>query len=341
VGGTAIGFNDSLGPVFDDAEDVLVWAFNVSTCLPCLIMAVDSGLVGIVESGPATVAELAAKTALPEDKVQRIVTFLGAHELLTLEPDGRVAPNARTARMREYAACLKVAQVKLLAGSQFLAGLQQGKTPYEAYYGQPVFEHFKAEPELGAVFGEFMGFRTARVLDFLHANHRFEPFEVAVDVGGSFGDLLLSVLEHYPGTRGVLFDLPNVLAQAEPAIRASKLGDRVKLAGGNFFEAAPAGDLYLLKQILHDWTDAECVRILSAIRRAILPGGRVAVIDHLLSETPAPSEGLTTDIAMMIWSDGHERKRSQFEALFAESGFRLGRVTENPQGLSVIEAVPA
>jgi hypothetical protein len=123
-------------------------------------------------------------------------------------------------------------------------------------------------------------------------------------------------------------------------IKAAPEGDRVEVVGGSFFEEVPKADLYLIKMILHDWDDAECVKILETIRKAIPLGGRIAVIDYLLPEVPTPTEGLSMDLAMMIWDTGQERKLSEFEALFAAAGFRLDRVSENPHGQSVIEAVP-
>lgn len=333
--------NQKLSEHFKTPDDMFAWASSAPIGLACMNMALESGLADTVLAAAAPLGALAAEIGVPEDKLRRIVTYLAAHDLLSLSEDGVVGPTPHTALMRDYAACLQISVMRTFAGSQLYAGLREGKTPYEVHFGQPVFEHLAANPELGAVFGDYMGFMTGRVLAFLHANHRFEPFDVAVDVGGSSGELLLSVLEHYPGTRGILFDRSNVLAQAEPRVRASALNDRVELVAGDFFDAVPPADLYLLKQILHDWDDAECARILATIRKAVVPGGRIAVIDHLLSDTPTPSEGLSTDIGMMIWSTGRERTRSEFETLFAESGFRLDRISENPNGHSVIEAVPA
>ncbi len=102
----------------------------------------------------------------------------------------------------------------------------------------------------------------------------------------------------------------------------------------------PAGDLYLLKQILHDWNDAECIAILKTVRAAITPRGRLAIIDFLLPEVPVPSGALTMDIAMMVWATGRERQLSEFESLLDAASFRLDRVTENPHGQSIFEAVP-
>ena len=42
---------------------------------------------------------------------------------------------------------------------------------------------------------------------------------------------------------------------ARQALEANGLGDRAEAIGGDFFVDVPEGDVYLLKQILHDWND--------------------------------------------------------------------------------------
>ena len=81
---------------------------------------------------------------------------------------------------------------------------------------------------------------------------------------------------------GQLFDdVPDPPARRELADHP--LAERVTLTPGSFFETVPAGaDAYLLKHILHDWPDAECLQILSAIRAAIPEHGRLLVFDALL-----------------------------------------------------------
>ena len=100
------------------------------------------------------------------------------------------------------------------------------------------------------------------------------------------------------------------------------------------------GELYLIKQILHNWDDAECIAILRSVREAIAPGGRLAVIDRLLPERIAPDMAFVFDILMMIWSTGRERTLAQFRALLQAAGFAVDKVTVNSGRMSVIEAVP-
>jgi hypothetical protein len=330
-----------IGHRLDDPDELFNWLHEVVIGVPALHFACRSGLAERLANGPATPAELARDLALPAEKLGRILAYLQAHELLAVDGAGRIAATARTARMREWAGVWQQAINTLAAGAELDSALRHGRTGFEQRFGQPAFEHFAADPALGSRFAEFMSFMTARTVEFVLDGHRFEPFETVVDVGGSFGTLLLRVLAEYPGTRGVLFDLPGVIAQAAPGIASSPLGERVELVGGSFFEAVPPGDLYLLKQVLHDWDDEECTRIVGAVRRAMNPAGRIVVIDHILSEEPAPDEAQSTDVAMMIWASGRERKLSDFAKVFARAGFEIARVTENAAGHSVIEAVQA
>lgn len=84
------------------------------------------------------------------------------------------------------------------------------------------------------------------------------------------------ILAKYPLTRGILFDLPPVIEGAPELLRNCGVEHRVELRGGDFFRCVPGGaDAYLLNQILHDWSDADCVRILKTIHTASRPGAKL------------------------------------------------------------------
>ncbi|MCL6252294.1 hypothetical protein M3P36_14725 [Altererythrobacter sp. KTW20L] len=331
----------AIGRNFDSADDVFNWLNNAIFGTAAINLANRAGITARLLEGPATLAELAKAGALPAPQLGRILDFLLAHELIERDAGGAYVATKRTALMAEAAGYFANTEVSTAAATKLLPGLRQGVTPFELQFGAPVFAHFHAHPDMAEAFGNFMSFMTRRIERFIFAEHRFQPFETVADIGGSMGALLLGILREYPGTRGVLFDLPEVVALARPQVEASGLGERVEIVGGSFFESVPSADLYTLKQILHDWHDDECRQILGNIRSVMNPGARLAVIDHVLSDEPRPDESISTDVAMMVWDTGRERKLADFEALFAATGFAIDRFTPNPAGHSVIEVVKA
>ncbi|MEO5705632.1 MAG: methyltransferase [Alteraurantiacibacter sp.] len=328
------------GQFLDDPDELFMWLNHAVFGVAAMNLANRSGVTLRLLQGPADVAELAAFSGLPHDKLARVLDYLLANEVIAQDGQGRFHATPRTAIMHEAAGYLANTETSSLAATKLAEGLREGQVPFDLAFGQPVFEHFRDHPDRAALFGQFMGFMTRRVTRFLFAQHRFHRFTKVADIGGSMGDLLLAVLAEYPATHGVLFDLPATVEIAREALADNPLATRIELVGGSFFDTVPAADLYLLKQILHDWDDAECREILGTIRKAIPPHGRLAVIDHVLHDQPAPDEGQGTDIAMMIWASGRERKLAEFDALFAASGFAIDRLTRNPSGHSVLEVVP-
>jgi len=106
------------------------------------------------------------------------------------------------------------------------------------------------------------------------------------------------------------------------------------------FESVPdGGDIYLLKSILHDWDDAECVQILRNCRRAIVDGGRLLICDNLVKPANQPDGAKWGDLMMLVVLTGRERTEEEFRALFAEAGFSLTRVIATG-GIPIIEGVP-
>lgn len=163
-----------------------------------------------------------------------------------------------------------------------------------------------------------------------------------VDVGGGNGAFLAAILARQPATRGVLFDQPHVVGGAGPILAAAGVADRCEVVGGSFFEAVPAGgDAYLLKAILHDWEDGDCVRILRTCRRTMVDGAALLVVER---ELGAPNEAVDakfSDLNMLVGPGGRERSADEYAVLFAAAGFRFVGATPSASGISVFEGIAA
>jgi hypothetical protein len=120
----------------------------------------------------------------------------------------------------------------------------------------------------------------------------FKGCRTVVDVGGGNGLLLAALLKRHPGVRGILFDLPSVAERAGFTFAALGLENRCRLEGGDFFDSVPQGaEAYVLRHIVHDWEDADAVRILGNCREAMGKNGRVLVVETVIPPGDEPALG--------------------------------------------------
>lgn len=222
--------------------------------------------------------------------------------------------------------------------------MKTGLLPFPRVHGQPIFDYLRDHPEDDRIFSASMAsisgpenMAVARALDF-------GRFRTLVDVGGAHGHLLATILGRHRRVRGILYDQPQVVANAPASrfITAKAVASRIEVEGGNFFDAVPQGaDAYIMKYIMHDWTDDQCARILGHCRRAMAAGGRVLVVEHVIRPGNAPDWGKMLDINMLVLTGGRERTKEEFAALFARAGLRLRRVHKTAAALSILEGAAA
>jgi hypothetical protein len=223
-----------------------------------------------------------------------------------------------------------------------LYSVETGKSGFEKSLGMPLFDWLGKHPEEASMFSEAMvgihGAEPAAVA----AAYDFSSLTTIVDVGGATGHLLTTILNNYPGTRGILFDLPHVVRDAPALIQSRGLADHVTIEAGDFFEGVPsAGDVYLLSHIIHDWSEEQCLAILGNCRRAMNSGGRILIIEMVLPAGDTPHPGKMLDMMMLVGPGGQERTEQEYGALLGKAGLRLTRVVPTESPVSVVEAALA
>jgi hypothetical protein len=129
---------------------------------------------------------------------------------------------------------------------------------------------------------------------------------------------LRHLLDAEPHLDGVLFDLPEVVAEADPALVDNS---RCRIEGGSFFDSVPSGcDRYLLLAIVHDWDDERATAILRRVGEALPPHGEAVVVEGVLSDRPTDEFTAASDMLMLVLADGRERTEAQFRRLFDAAG---------------------
>jgi len=221
-------------------------------------------------------------------------------------------------------------------------GLFTGDTGFEKAHGMGLFEYLRHNPGMAQFFSETMVGFHGREPPAVAEAYDFSGIGSLVDVGGASGNMLGHVLSRHPGVKGVLYDLPHVVADAPPLLEAHGVADRVTIESGSFFESVPAGhDAYLLSHIIHDWDERENATILRNVREAMKPDGKLLIVEMVLPEGDEPHMGKMLDMMMMLVPGGEERTPSEYAQLLEPNGFRIERVVPTNSAVSVVEAVRA
>lgn len=311
-----------------------------------IVAAAELGIADALADGPLTAQELAAAVGADADAIRRLLRALISRDIFRQRRDGRyeLTPLADTLR--------RDAEVPLGGWARWLGSRQHrehwshltdairtGRSVVPALRGKPAFEYLASEPELGEIFNQAMTAGSAMSIGPVIAAYDFSPFATIVDVGGGHGRLLSEILAATPTARGVLFDLPQVVAGAPAVITERGVADRITISEGSFFESVPAdGDAYVLKSVIHDWPDDDAVRILRNVRDAAQTGSHLLLIEFVVPEHHREFVGNWLDLEMLLALDARERSAAEFERLFHRAGYRLQRVVPTASPFSVLEA---
>jgi len=206
-------------------------------------------------------------------------------------------------------------------------------------FGKNVFELLAEEPEQAEHFNQSMSAYSAATIDAIAGGYDFSGIRRLADVGGGHGKLLSAILERNPQMTGVVYDLPEVVAGASKPEHLTGCGERISFEGGSFFDRVPSGcDAYMMKFIMHDWSDEHCVTILRNIRQQMPENGRVLVIEQIVAPTPELSFAKLLDMEMLALTvGGRERTEAEFAQLFACAGLKLTRVFPTQSPVCVLE----
>jgi O-methyltransferase domain/Dimerisation domain len=226
------------------------------------------------------------------------------------------------------------------AWGQLHEGVRTGKTIVPQLFGMHIYEYYAAHPDELACFSAAMGNVSTLVAQGTVQHYDFSRARHIIDVGGAQGDLLLAILDANPHARGTVFDQPQVIEAAHQAIHAKGHQQRCEAVGGDFFQAVPpGGDLYVLKFILVDWRDAEASQILHNCRTAMVPDGKLLVIEMTIPDDNHPTPAQLFDLNMLVMTGGQERTVREYGSLFARQNFRLKRVIPTGSPFHLLEAV--
>jgi C-methyltransferase len=308
--------------------------------------AAELGVADALADGPLSIAELAARVGADADALRRLLRALISRGIFRYRRDGRYELNALADTLRSDAPVSMAYAARFYGSSEqrerwtlLVDAVRTGTAVVPTLHGMGSFDYFAKQPELAELFNHTMTSISELTDGSVVAGYDFSAYPTIVDVGGGHGPLLAAILAATPGSRGVLYDLPRVVAGAPNLLRKHNVADRVHLAEGSFFDSVPGGgDAYILKNIIHDWPDEKAVQILRNVRAAVGPRATVLLVELVIPNHHRDFPGKWADLEMLLNLAARERTAAEYRDLLGQAGFRLTRVVHTASPLSVVEA---
>lgn len=315
-----------------------------------IYVAAELGIADRLKDGPRSAEEVAHACGADADGVYRLMRALGnvgvleeqAGRRFALTPIGDFLRADVPGSMRGFARFTGYAPT-WRAWGELLHSVRTGEPGVDKALGQNLFDWYASHLAESAIFDEAMTSISSTEAAAVADAFDFAGIGTLADVGGGRGFLLATILARHPGMRGILFDLPHVVAGAPPLLTEHGVAGRVRIESGSFLESVPVGaDAIVMKHILHDWNDDACLDILGHCRAVLPKDGRVLVVEAVVPPVGQAGWAKLLDLEMLALTPrGRERTAEEYAALLARGGFRMTRIVPTASPAAVVEGVVA
>jgi hypothetical protein len=320
-----------------------------------LYSGVKLGIFDIVNSIPRSAAEIARELSLDPALSYRLLRALSSigllredrHRNFSITSMGELLCRNNPQTLRGVA-LLEEGPEHYAIWKHLTAMVKDGKQDgFVREFGQRIFDYAANHPSYAEVFNQAMSSYSASqtrwVLEALDG-YDFSEIQHICDIGGGHGHLICNLLLRHPHLRGTVLEMEQVI-QDKTMLWANKMGiaaDRCNYVSGDMFNDVPISNAYLMKMILHDWDDKECLKILSSIQRVSATETRLFIIEHLVPGPETPHFSKLFDIHMLCALTGKERTEEEYLALLKQAGFKHIRTHFPPSRIiGVVEAIKA
>ncbi len=325
---------------------VLYEQFQYFWLLPSIYVAAKLDIATLLKDKPLTSNEIAEQLNVDPTNISRIMRALASQGIFKQTREGRFALNRLANGLLEESGSLRymilhhLGPVNWNLMSNLEYAVRSGNDAFTDMYGKPTYEYLKDHPKEYALFDKSMSNLSDLSMAPILNAYDFSAFSRITDIGGGEGYLLANILHYHPNSNGILFDTPEALEKAPEMLARHQVAQRVQTVEGDFFNSVPGScDLYILKNIIHNWNDEKAIQLLENIHHAIGSDGRVLIIEMVVPAGNKPSLAKLLDIQMMAtMPGGKERSWKEYQVLLEKSGFILNRIIPTIAPLSLIEA---
>ncbi len=309
---------------------------------------IDLSIPSVLSDGKKTTEQIAELTQTQPDLMRRFLRAACATGLLRqLEPDLFEAnemtlallPGNPTYSVIKY----HTSDIMFSVWAHISRTIQTGTPALNSLLGTSWWNYLQTNENANTIFHDAMYGISLRADLSITRAYNFDNATI-IDIGGGEGGMLSTILQNSSGSKGFIFDLPAVREKAEKNIEKCELSNRCFFIEGSFFDeenTIPHGDIYIMKNVIHDYNDQDSRRILNAIRCAALPDSTLLIAEMLLSQLANPqtffAEGL--DLEMMLTTGGQQRSAERIALLLEATGWEFQEVIPVRGPIQLVRAI--
>lgn len=310
-------------------------------------VAAELNIADLLIDGEKSISFLAEKTECKEESLYRLLRALASEGIFKETKNRHFALTKMAEALRgdqksmKYFVLHHLGQHNWELFGELKHSVKTGENAIKKLHNCEPFDYLQNHPENYKIFSQAMTDASEMAVVTLVNDYPFSKFKNIVDLGGGHGFLLSCILFFNKEIKGIVFDLPEALVETENTFKKFGIESRAEAIRGSFFENIPTGsDCYILKNILHDWSDEDCVKILSNIHSNLADDSKLVVIETIIKTDNKPSFGKTIDLQMLVGTTGgKERTLDEYTQIFNLAGFKLNRVIPNATPFSFIEGI--
>lgn len=306
-----------------------------------LFAASEARLFEGLAAGPASVEELAKKTAIPPRTLGIVADAMVSLGLVERQGDryrngevaatflaGRSGPDLRP-MLRFWN------RISYPTWQKLDEAVHTGQ-------GQAQFGRFSKEEQ--QIFSAGVESFSAPVAAALAASYDFGRHRRVLDVGGGTGSFLVAVLRRHNALKGTLFELPGACAVARQHLANEPEGARIEIVEGDFFkDPLPEGhDALIVANTVHVLSAAHNLELLKKMRAHVSPGARLLMADLWTDPThtlPAAAPLMSGEF-LVISGEGQAYSEAEADEWLQQTGWRKleRKPLAGPGSLIVAEA---
>lgn len=306
-------------------------------------VAAELGIADYMTSDLLSVDTIAKQVNAHSDSLYRIMRMLaghglfheGEHKHFSLTEMGMLLRSDSKHSLRSF--LLHEDEPRWRAYAHLKHTVMTGNTAFDVIFGTSYYDFLSHDVAASQRFDTAMKKMSEKESEEIVRAYPFQNYSMLVDIGGGEGEFLSSIVQAFPSLQGIVYDLPHVAEKAMNAL-PEELKGRVKTIGGSFFDEIPkGGDLYMIKRVLHNWNDEECITILTQCAKALNNNGTLLIIEALLSSRNEHDYMKDWDVFGMTLMKGRERTRVEWDYLFSKSGLSISSIIPTQRLVSIIE----